>query len=140
MRVERSSKIKPRKRTVTKALKLGLALIVVLIVLAVLLVPAFISSEKGRRIILARINGAIAGKADFADLSMGWFKGIKVANLSFNDHAGGISVEVEQVSAKPAYGSILTGNLSLGKTVIDKPRVEVNLEDLRGTPSSTTAA
>ena len=138
MRAERHSKIKPRKRTVTKALKLTLALIVVMIVLVVLLVPAFISSEKGRRMILARINGAIAGRADFADLSMGWFKGIKVANLSFNDHAGRVSVEVAQVSAKPAYGSILLGNLSLGKTVIDKPRVEVNLADLRGEPSDTT--
>jgi len=139
MRVERTSKSKPRKRTVTKVLKLALALIVVMIVLVVLLMPAFISSEKGRRIILARINGAIAGKADFADLSMGWLKGIKVANLSFNDHAGRIWVEVEQVSAKPAYGSILTGNLSLGKTVIDRPRVEVHLKDLRDTPGSKTS-
>ncbi|MHC4580338.1 MAG: YhdP family protein, partial [Planctomycetota bacterium] len=138
MRAEKNSKIKPRKRTVTKALKLILAFIVVMIVLVVLLVPAFISSEKGRRMILARINGAIAGRADFADLSMGWFKGIKVANLSFNDHAGRVSVEVGQVSAKPAYGSILMGNLSLGKTVIDRPRVEVNLTDLRAEPNSTT--
>jgi autotransporter translocation and assembly factor TamB len=76
MRAEKNSKIKPRKRTVTKALKLILAFIVVMIVLVVLLVPAFISSEKGRRMILARINGAIAGRADFADLSMGWFKGL----------------------------------------------------------------
>jgi len=138
MRAEKNSKTKPRKRTVTKALKLTLVLIVVMIVLVVLLVPAFISSEKGRRMILARINGAITGRADFADLSMSWFKGIKVANLSFNDHAGRVSVEVGQVSAKPAYGSILMGNLSLGKTVIDKPRVEVNLADLRGKPSVTT--
>ena len=112
MRVERTSKVKPRKRTVTKALRLTLALVVVLIMLFVLLIPAFVSSEKGRRMILARINGAIAGETDFADLSMGWLKGIKVANLSFNDHAGRIWVEVEQVSAKPAYGSILMGNLS----------------------------
>ncbi|MBL7185712.1 MAG: hypothetical protein ISS70_05250 [Phycisphaerae bacterium] len=129
MRVERSSKIKPRKRAVTKTLKLALALIVVLIVLVVLLVPAFISSEKGRRMILARINGAIAGKADFADLSMGWLKGIKVANLSFNDDAGHISVHVERVCTKPSYGSILTGNLSFGETLIDKPSVEITLKD-----------
>jgi hypothetical protein len=131
MRVEKASNVKPRKRTVTKILKLGLPLLAVLIILLLLLAPVFVSSDAGRRMILAKINGAIAGKADFADLSMGWFKGIRVANLSFNDDAGGISVEVEQVSAKPAYGSILTGNLALGKTVIDRPRVEVNLEDLR---------
>jgi len=129
MRVERTSKIKPRKRTVTKTLKLVLALIVVLIVLAVLLVPTFISSEKGHRMILARINGVIAGKADFADLSMGWLKGIKVANLSFNDDAGQIAVRVERLWTKPSYGSILAGNLSFGETLIDKPSVEITLKD-----------
>ncbi len=131
MRVEKASNVKPRGRTATRIIKLALPLILGLIVLAVLLAPAFISSEKGRRLILAKINGAITGKADFADLSMGWLKGIKVANLSFNDAAGEISVKVERVSTKPAYRSILTGKLSLGRTVIDKPRVEVNLHDLR---------
>jgi len=131
MRVEKASNVKPRGRTATRIIKLALPLILGLIVLAVLLAPAFISSEKGRRLILAKINGAITGKADFADLSMGWLKGIKVANLSFNDAAGEISVKVERVSTKPAYRSILTGKLSLGRTVIDKPRVEVNLQDLR---------
>ena len=138
MRVEKASNVKPRKRTVTRIIKLALPLMLGLIVLAVLLVPVFVSSEKGRRLILAKINGAIAGKADFADLSMGWLKGIKVANLSFNDAAGEISVKVEQVSTKPAYGSILTGKLSLGRTVIDKPRIEVNLRDRERTVTRRT--
>lgn len=129
MQVERISNVKPRKRTVTRVLKLAPAIIIVLIVLLVLLVPVFISSEKGRRMILARINGAISGKADFADLSMGWFKGIRVANLSFSDDAAGISVEVDRVSTRPAYGSILTGALALGHTVIDKPRVEFKVQE-----------
>lgn len=129
MQLDRISNVKPRKRTVTRMLKLAPAIIVILIVLLVLLVPAFISSESGRRMILARINGAISGKADFADLSMGWFKGIRVANLSFNDDAAGISVEVDRVSTRPAYGSILTGTLALGHTVIDKPRVEINVQE-----------
>ncbi len=129
MRVDRTSKVKPRKKTVTRILMLAIAVILVLIVSVVLLVPAFVSSEKGRRMILARINDSIDGKADFADLSMGWLKGIKVANLSFDDNAGRISVRVERISTKPSYGSILAGNLSFGQTVIDKPHVEINLED-----------
>jgi len=139
MRVERTSNVKPRKRTVKKILKLALPIIAALIILVFLLIPVFISSEKGRRMILAKINGAITGKADFADLSMGWLKGIKVTDLSFNDEAGGISVEVERVSAKPSYSSILTGNLSLGRTVIDKPRVEINLRDIQDKSTDETA-
>ncbi|UCF17873.1 MAG: hypothetical protein JSW59_10485 [Phycisphaerales bacterium] len=139
MRGEKVPRIKPRKRTATKILLLALPLVAILIVLLLLLVPAFVSSEKGRRMILARINRAITGKADFADLSMGWFKGVKVAELSFHDEAGGISIEVERVSAKPSYGSILTGNFSLGRTVIDKPRVEVNLNESQGRQTGKTA-
>ncbi|MHC4425981.1 MAG: hypothetical protein ACYSYV_07795 [Planctomycetota bacterium] len=129
MRAERTSKVKPRKKTGTRMLKLALALIIVLIVLVVFLVPALISSEKGRKMILARINDSIAGQADFADLSMGWLKGIKVADLSFNDDAGQLSVQVKQIATKPHYGSILTGNLSFGQTTIDEPRVRISLKE-----------
>ncbi len=126
--VEKKSKVKPRKRTATRILKLVLALIVVLIVLVFFLVPAFVSSGKGRRVILAKINSSIAGQTDFADLSMGWFKGIKIADFSFNDSLGQISVQVKQITTKPHYGSIVMGNLSFGETTIDQPKVSINLK------------
>ena len=69
------------------------------------------------------------GNADFADLSMGWLKGVKVADFSFNDNAGQISVKVKKIATKPSYGSLLTGNFSLGQTLIDKPNVEINLKE-----------
>ena len=128
MQTNKISKVTPRKKTVTRVLALALLLLVVLIVLVLLLAPVLVSSAKGRQIILAKINGAVAGRTDFADLSMGWFKGIKVADFSFNDNAGQISVQVGQIATKPHYGSILTGNLSFGQTLIDRPRVEINLK------------
>lgn len=131
MRAEKNSKTKPQKKTGKRILKLVLALVVILIVLVFLLVPAFVSSEKGRKIILAQINNSVAGRTDFADLSMGWFKGIKIEDFGFNDNAGQISVQVKQIATKPHYGSILTGNLSFGQTTIDQPRVQINLKDLQ---------
>jgi len=136
MGAEKNSRTRPRKKTATRMLKLVLALIVVLIVLIFFLVPAFVSSGKGRQIILAKINNSIGGRTSFADLSMGWFKGINVADVSFNDSAGQIAVQVKQIAAKPHYGSILTGNLSFGETIIDEPKVEINLKDLRREPSA----
>ncbi len=115
MRAENKAKIKPQKKTGIRMLKLALALLVILIVFVLLLVPLLISSGKGRQIILAKINGSIAGKTNFADLTMGWLKGIKVADFSFKDNAGQISVQVKEIATKPHYGSILTGNLSLGQ-------------------------
>jgi hypothetical protein len=128
MRTDKNSKVAPRRKTIRRVLAVALPLLAVLIVLVVLLAPVFISSAEGRRLILAKINGSIPGKADFADLSMGWLKGIKVADFSFHDDAGQISVRVGQIATKPDYGSLLMGNLSFGQTVIDKPRVEINLK------------
>jgi hypothetical protein len=59
---------------------------------------------------------------------MGWFKGIKIADFSFNDSLGQISVQVKQITTKPHYGSIVMGNLSFGETIIDQPKVSVNLK------------
>jgi len=129
MRNKKDLKAEPSKKTRTKILKLILLALVVLIVLAFLLFPVFVSSGKGREIILARINNAIDGRTDFASLSMGWFDGIKVADFSFNDNTGSISVDVKHIATKPHYSSILMGSLSLGETVIDEPRVRLSLRE-----------
>lgn len=129
MPVEKKSKARSRKKTATRILKLILALTVIMILLVLFLVPAFISSGQGRRIILSKINNSIDGRIDFADLSMGWFKGIKVSDFGFKDRVGQISAQVKQITTKPHYGSIITGNLSFGKTSIDQPKVHINLQN-----------
>jgi hypothetical protein len=129
MQTEKIPKPNVQKKTSRKILKWLLAIVVVLIVLAIFLVPAYISSEGGRRLILAKINSSIAGRTDFTDLSMGWLKGIKVADFSFNDNAGQVSVFVKQIATKPHYGAILMGNLSFGQTMIDRPNISLNLKN-----------
>ncbi|MBW8038418.1 MAG: hypothetical protein FVQ85_00265 [Planctomycetes bacterium] len=119
---------RPKRKNKKRILKLVSAFIVVLIVSAVFLVPVIVSSEKGRTIILTKINNSLDGKIDFASLSMSWWKGIKVTDVSFNDSSGQTSVEVKQITTKPHYGSILFGRVSLGETIIDEPRVEINLK------------
>jgi len=128
MRVEKSCEGKPKRKTKKRILKLGLAIAVVLVLLAFFLVPAFVSSEKGRGTILAKINNSIDGKIHFAGLSMSWFKGLKVADFSFNDSAERILVTVKHIATKPHYSSILLGSLSFGETIIDEPKVEIKLE------------
>jgi len=139
MGTDNFSKPKTRKKTGRKILKWLLVLVVVLIILVVFIVPVYVSSEGGRRLILTKINSSIAGRTDFADLSMGWRKGIKVADFSFNDNAGQISVRIKQIATKPHYASILTGTLSFGKTIVDQPKIQVNLKDrqITAAPQST---
>ncbi|RLI67134.1 hypothetical protein DRO91_10630, partial [Candidatus Heimdallarchaeota archaeon] len=107
MKAEKNVEAKLKKRTRTRILKLVLALLVILILSVVFLVPMFVSSEKGRQIVLAKINSSLDGQADFADLSMGWLKGIRVTDVNFNNSTGTTSVKVKQIATKPHYGSIL---------------------------------
>ncbi|MGA1978957.1 MAG: hypothetical protein ABSG99_00105 [Sedimentisphaerales bacterium] len=127
MGVEETFKVRPKRKTKTRILKSVSALAVVVIVLVVFVVPAFVSSEMGRKIILAEINNSIDGEVDFAGLSLSWWKGVRVTDVSFNDSAGQISIQVKQITTKPHYGSILRGSLSFGETEIFEPRVEINL-------------
>jgi hypothetical protein len=120
-------KIKPERKIAVRVLEWVLAIVAVLIVSVFLLLPVLLSSEAGRKVILARINKSISGRTDFADLTMGWSKGIKITDFSFNDNAGQASVQVKQISTKPHYGSIVMGDLSFGQTVIDQPQVQINL-------------
>jgi hypothetical protein len=129
MRAKNKTKIGPRKKSGKRALKLVLAIIGILIVAVILLTPVIVSSAKARQIILAKINNSVAGKTNFDELSMGWLKGIKVSDFSFNDNSGQVSVQVKEIATKPDYGSLLTGNLSFGQTLIDEPNVQINLKE-----------
>jgi len=129
----KQTKEKPKDRTKRKTkhklLKLLSAAVAILIVLVVLVPPVLISSEKCRQIVLTRINDSVDGKADFASLSMSWIEGLEVKDFSFNDAAGQTSINVKHITTKPHYGRLLLGGLSFGRTVIDQPKVKINLKD-----------
>jgi len=131
MQIPKDMKEAPQKKKKKRILKIVPVFVVVFILLVVILIPVLISSGKGREIILAKINNSIDGKTNFASLSMGWWKGIKVTDVSFNDSSGRTSVAVKQISTKPHYSSILFGSMSLGETIIDEPKVEINLKAQR---------
>jgi hypothetical protein len=137
MSTEEISKSKPKKKTKTRTLRRAAVLAVIVVLLAFFAVPWFVSSEKGRRMILAKINSSIDGKMNFTGLTMSWWRGIKVKDIGFNDNAGRVSARVKQITTKPHYGSVLTGSLSLGETEILEPRIEVNLAASQATLKSS---
>ena len=105
---------------------LVLALFVVFAVL-LFLVPGFVSSRTGQKLILEKINDSIDGKADFAELSMGWFKGVQIRDFSLSDDVSQTSVHIKRLTVKPHYVHLLFGNLSFGKTVINEPKIRITL-------------
>jgi hypothetical protein len=128
MENEKDRKNKPQTKPKKRKLAVVLAVLAVLVLLVFIFVPAYVSSERGRKAILAKINSSVSGKTNFSGLSMSWLGGVKVTGVSYKDNAGNTSVEVKQIATKPMYCSILMGSLSLGKTVVDEPRIEINLD------------
>jgi hypothetical protein len=110
-----------------KTLKWIIAVALVLLLLLFLVVPMYLSSNRGRDFIVGKINESIDGKIAMGDFSMGWFKGIRVTDLSFENEAGTTSVSVREISTKPYYVSLLLGIVALGETLIDEPRVVINV-------------
>lgn len=129
MQTENSSKNKPKKKTKTKILKILSAVIIVLLLLTFFLMPALVSSDRGRRLILARINDSVDGKTEIAGLSMSWWKGLNIRDLKFKDSVGQTKINVKHISTKPHYASLLAGAISFGKTVVDEPSIEIQLKD-----------
>jgi len=109
------------------------------VLLLVLVIPVYLSSESGKRFILGKINRSINGRVDMGDFSMGWLKGIRVTDLSFEDEAGTTSAKIKEISTKPHYAPLLLGIVALGETLIDEPRVVINAaqetEDRTGAPT-----
>ena len=134
MRAEESSKDRPVKKKGRRALKIILLCVIILIAAAVFSAPALVSSQWCRRIILTRVNSAVAGKVYFDELSMGWWKGISISGFSFRDNAGRELVEIKGIAASPRYSSILGGRLSFGEITIDGPMMEINLEKQQPLP------
>jgi hypothetical protein len=126
---------KPKKKTLRRVLTALIVLLLLLIVVAIFAVPAYVSSDSCKRMILTKANASGAGALNFADLTMSWGNGISISNLSYKDKAKGLSVAVKELSTIPRYAALLTGNLSLGKTVVDEPKVEINVEKMRQKPA-----
>ncbi|MCI0500061.1 MAG: hypothetical protein L0Y36_10375 [Planctomycetales bacterium] len=94
-------------------------------------VPLFLSSSGGTNFLLGKVNQSVDGQVKIEDLSIGWFKGIKLVNLSYADNAGQTSVSVRRLETQPSYWALLGGKVKLGRTVIDGPQVYVKIPAMR---------
>ncbi len=99
----------------------------------IVLTPVVLSSDGFRRMIQTKISESTGGTADIGNLSVGWRKGVHVSNFRFHEPSGWAAVTIDEIGAQPRLGSLLSGTLSLGRTVIDRPTIEI---DLRKRPIS----
>nr|MBC8379376.1 hypothetical protein [Planctomycetota bacterium] len=65
---------------------------VALLLLIFFMAPLYLSSAGGTQMLLGRINSSVDGQVQMDDFSIGWFKGVSLTNLSYDDSAGNTSV------------------------------------------------
>ena len=112
------------------------AIPLVLILLILILAPIYLSSDSFRQMIQTKVGHSTGGTLDIRSLSVGWLRGIRASQVRFRDAAGWATVDVGGLDAHPHLASLLGGTVSLGQTVLDKPRIEI---DLRKRPASTAS-
>jgi hypothetical protein len=111
--------------------------VLVLIILVVtLLIPAVLSSGGFTRWVQAKISSSTGGQANIGGLSVGWLSGVRVANFSFRGPNGWAQVDIDRITARPSYSSLLGGTLAVDRAEIDQPHIAV---DLRARPPSTSS-
>jgi hypothetical protein len=110
-----------------------------LVLLLFLGIPLYLSSSGGTNLLLGKVNQSVDGQVQMDDFSIGWFKGIKLTNLSYADTAGTTSVSVRRIETQPHYTSLLGGKVKLGKTVIDRPQIYLKVSPEKEQPAGMDA-
>ena len=90
-------------------------------------VPLVLSSSGGTRYLLDRINHSVDGQVGMDALSIGWFSGVKLTNLTYDSDDGTAQVKVGRIETQPRYTALFGGRVDLGKTVIDRPQVHLKI-------------
>lgn len=98
----------------------GVALLILIILFGI---PLFLSSSAGKSLVVSQINQSVDGQVQMDDLSVGWFRGVRIQNMSFDDDQGSTSVQVKRIETQPQLAALLGGKVKLGKTVIENPRI-----------------
>ncbi len=124
----------PKQRRRSRKWPWAIAGVLVFIVLLVLLAPVALSSRGFTRWLGTKIGEVAGGQAGIGDLSIGWLKGVQVADFSFRGQDGWAQVDIGRITTRPRYARLLGGNLALSSTVIDQPKIAI---DLRHMPPST---
>jgi hypothetical protein len=117
-----------------------LAGISIVLALIVLLIPVALSSQRFTRWLGAKISISTGGQAGIGNLSVGWFRGVRMADFSFRGQDGWAQVNIDRITTQPNYAGLFSGNLGLDRTVIEQPRVAIDLRHRPPTPDGEPAS
>jgi hypothetical protein len=134
---KQENKQETRKKSVKRRLLIWLGVGVAVVLLLIGLLPAFLSSNAGTSFLLAQLNRSMGGTLTVDDLSLGWFGGVQVQNLSWQDESGDMQVQIASLKARPKLLALLAGRIALTDAVVERPNVQMKVPTV---PSSAPSS
>ncbi len=117
---------RPRPRRWLRRLFVLTCLLLAVLIVLVLLAPTALSTDAGRRFVLAKVNDGIAGSVGADDWALGWFSGQQVTGLTVHGVDRAEVLRVGRVGfADASLWSILTGGLSLGSLEVESVTADI---------------
>ena len=101
----------------------------VALVLLVAALPRLLSLAPARRLLLAKVNAALApATLAIDDWSLRWFGGMSVAGLKFSDPAHRAETQVLKITTSGGlFGLLPLGKVNLGTITVDAPQLNLTL-------------
>ena len=96
--------------------------IIALILICILLIPTYLSSNSGKRFIINLVEKNTGGDLEIGDLSLGWFQDQQIKILQFSDDKGG-QIIFNKLTSDLSFWNLLMRSGSIGTTHIESPKV-----------------
>lgn len=96
--------------------------ILVILLILILLIPSYLSTDSGKRWIISLIEKNTGGSLEIENISLGWFHEQQIDKLQFSDQKGG-NISFDQLTSDLSFWSILMRSGSIGTTRIESPKV-----------------
>src|SRR5690606_15488406 len=97
----------------------------IVLIVVVLLLPTLLSTGPGRNLVVGTVNSTIRGTLDIADLSLSWFGGQSLRDVTLRDPQGDVVATVASVEA-PDVGllPVAFGSRDFGVVRIQQPDLQ----------------
>ncbi|MGA1844867.1 MAG: hypothetical protein ACMUIS_09940 [bacterium] len=117
----------PRKGRIIRIIAYSLLAAGVCLFLLAAVTPTLLSLRPVRRVVLARVQNAMKGSLNIQSWSLGWFSGIKVEDIEFDDGRG-TTMRAARMSMSSGLIRLLWSPRDLGTVLLMEPDASVLLQ------------
>jgi hypothetical protein len=110
-----------QRKSVKRRFLLWAAAVILLTVLGIALLPAVLSTGAGNSFLFKWVNRSTEGTVTAETLSIGWFGGVRMQNLLWQDASGDTQLQIASLKARPRWLALLAGRIALTDAVVEGP-------------------